>query len=137
MALQFVCHAHQTEEETLRQYRLMEERNFFSQSHLSIRDILKFVNCWVNNTTLKFIRLQLRMSEHTAVDWSSFCREVLLTHYLTRHDKLGGQGVVVEIDESKFGKRKHHRGRRVDGQWVFGGYERGTGRIFMVAVEHR
>jgi hypothetical protein len=29
--------------------------------------------------------------------------------------KLGGPGVIVEI---------------VNGQWVFGGYERGTGRIF-------
>jgi hypothetical protein len=26
----------------------------------------------------------------------------------------------IQIDESKFGKRKHHRGRRVEGVWVFG-----------------
>lgn len=52
-------------------------------------------------------------------------------------EKLGGTGIVVEIDESKFGKRKYHRGHYVEGQWVFGGYERGTGRVFMVAVEER
>ncbi len=51
--------------------------------------------------------------------------------------KLGGPGVIVEIDESKFGKRKYHRGHHVEGQWVFGGYERGTGRTFMVPVEDR
>uniref|UniRef100_A0A915JNK7 ISXO2-like transposase domain-containing protein n=1 Tax=Romanomermis culicivorax TaxID=13658 RepID=A0A915JNK7_ROMCU len=45
--------------------------------------------------------------------------------------------MVVEIDESKFGKRKYHRGHHVDGVWVFGRYERGTGRVFMVPVEDR
>ena len=39
----------------------------------------------------------------------------------------GGEGEVVKIDESKFGKRKYHRGHYVKGQWVFGGTERGTG----------
>jgi hypothetical protein len=44
---------------------------------------------------------------------------------------------VAEIDESKFGKRKYHRGHYVKGQWVFGGVERGTGRTFLVAVHDR
>jgi len=43
----------------------------------------------------------------------------------------------VEIDESKFGKRKYHRGHHIEGAWVFGGYERGSGRIFMLVVENR
>jgi len=43
----------------------------------------------------------------------------------------------VEIDESKFGKRKYHRGHRVEGAWVFGGYERGSGKVFMFVVEDR
>ncbi|KAG1435618.1 hypothetical protein G6F56_013903 [Rhizopus delemar] len=34
---------------------------------------------------------------------------------------LGGPGVDhVQIDESKFGKRKYHRGHRVEGVWVLG-----------------
>jgi len=49
---------------------------------------------------------------------------------------LGGVGEVVEIDESKFGKRKYHRGKRVEGTWVFGGYQRSNGRVFMVPVDH-
>ena len=52
-------------------------------------------------------------------------------------DKLRGPGVIVEIDESKCGKRKYYRVHHVEGQWVFGGYERGTGRTFMVPVEDR
>ena len=38
--------------------------------------------------------------------------------------QVGGQGVIVEIDESKFGKRYYNRGKRVKGNWVFGGIKR-------------
>ena len=50
---------------------------------------------------------------------------------------IGGQDVEVEIDESKFGKRKYNIGRHVEGHWVFGGVERITGECFLVEVEHR
>lgn len=50
---------------------------------------------------------------------------------------VNGHGHTIEIDESKFGRRKHHRGHRVKRQWVFGGYEREKGNCFMVSVENR
>ena len=31
---------------------------------------------------------------------------------------IGGSGIIVEIDESKFGKRKYYRAHHVDGVWV-------------------
>ena len=42
--------------------------------------------------------------------------------------------MVVEIDESKFVKRKYSRGRPVEGQWVFGGICRETSDSFLVAL---
>jgi transposase-like protein len=51
--------------------------------------------------------------------------------------KIGGPNKTVEIDDSKFGKRKYHRGHRVQGQWIFGGVERDTGRAFFVPVMDR
>ena len=47
---------------------------------------------------------------------------------------IGGPGKVVEIDESKFGKTKLHRGRVVNGQWVFGGICRETQEVFLVPL---
>ena len=52
-----------------------------------------------------------------------FCRETCKVTIQRNSEKLGGEGKVVQIDESKVGKRKYHRGHRVEGQWVFGGIE--------------
>ena len=43
------------------------------------------------------------------------------------------------MDESKFGKRKYNRGKRVEGVWVFGGIERDSNppKCFFETVEDR
>ena len=50
---------------------------------------------------------------------------------------IGRPGIEVEIDESKFGRRKYNRGRQVDGHWVFGGIESVSGECFLVEVQQR
>ena len=46
--------------------------------------------------------------------------------------KIGGPNKTVQIDESKFGRRKYHRGHPVKEQCVFGGVERESGKTFLV-----
>ncbi|KCZ80666.1 hypothetical protein H312_01922 [Anncaliia algerae PRA339] len=41
---------------------------------------------------------------------------------------IGGPNLIVEIDESKFGKRKYNKGHRVEGVWVLGLVERSEKR---------
>ncbi|KAJ8651351.1 hypothetical protein O0I10_013142 [Lichtheimia ornata] len=49
-----------------------------------------------------------------------------------------GNRIIVEVDEFKFGKRKSHKGHRVEGVWVVGGVERTPERkIFVTTVEDR
>ncbi|KAG0432444.1 hypothetical protein DMUE_5499 [Dictyocoela muelleri] len=55
----------------------------------------------------------------------------VLTDY-NRNIRLGGLGVVVEIDESKFGNRKYNRGHRVSGSWIVGGVERSARRYIFL-----
>jgi hypothetical protein len=76
-------------------------------------------------------------SDHTVVDWYNFAREVCTQILLQDNEQIGGPGVIVEINESKFVKRKYNRGQRVDGCWVFGGIERDSKKCFFEIVEDR
>ena len=74
---------------------------------------------------------------HTVTDWGMFCRETMLVFLEGCSVKIGGPNKTVEIDESKFGRRKFHKGHPVKGQWVFGGVERESGETFLVSVKDR
>jgi hypothetical protein len=52
-------------------------------------------------------------------------------------EKIGGPNKTVEIDKSKFRKRKYNRGHLVKGQWVFGGVEHESRKKFLVHVPDR
>ena len=77
-------------------------------------------------------------STETVIDWYNYCREVCADRIMKQHARpIGGPGTTVEIDESKFGKMKYHKGRYIEGQWVFGGICRETKACFLVPVERR
>lgn len=92
----------------------------------------------LNPPHVTFLMNELQIGTHTVSDWSNFIREVL-EYWVIRNSptKLGGIDKIVEIDEAKFGKRKYNRGRIVDGEWVFGGLERGSKEVFMELVPDR
>jgi hypothetical protein len=83
------------------------------------------------------LQSEYRISPHTVADWGMFCREVMLVYLECNSSKIGGPNKTVEIDESKFGRRKYHRGHPVKGQWVFGAVERESGQTFLVPVQDR
>ena len=48
---------------------------------------------------------------------------------------IGGPGIIVELDESKFAKRKYNQGHAVvNDDWVFGAVERTPERKCFFAV---
>ena len=75
---------------------------------------------------------ETRLSFETIADWLTYFREICLEIVARETPQvIGGSGKTVEVDESKFGKRKYNRGRLVEGQWVVGGICRETGDIFL------
>jgi hypothetical protein len=82
--------------------------------------------------------MQTGHSSNTITEYMRFFRELVIDMLPDLDQKIGGDGIIVEVDESKFGKRKYYRGKRVKGVWVIGGVEKTEQRkCFLVRVEKR
>ena len=114
-----------------------ENNSFFAESNLLIDEILKFTYWWSQDLNQNQIWTQLGLGASTSVDWDMFCRELCEVVIMNEGQPLGGYGKTVQIDESNIGKRKHHKGHCVEGQWVFGGIEQDSRKSFMFPVEKR
>jgi len=109
----------------------IKEGSWFAGTHLLLEQAVKLTNYWVFELSGDSLSRELRIGgEHTVVDWRNFTWEVCLSVLEEDSEQIGGPGEFVDIDESKFGKMRYHRGRRVEGVWVFGGIERESKRCF-------
>ena len=115
----------------------IREGSWFENANLTIEEVLKFTCWWCQDLSQWQIKQQLGLGSHTAVDWDMFCRELCEVALFKTREMIGGPGKVVQIGESKIGKRKYHRGHVVEGQWVFGGIEEDSRKCFIATVENR
>ncbi|XP_071578824.1 uncharacterized protein [Temnothorax nylanderi] len=112
---------------------------WFENSNLELATICKIIASFLmlRPPRQEDLEEELGISSSTVVDWFSFCREVCAYWADKCSAKLGGPGRTVEIDEAEIGHRKYNRGRLLKGNWIFGGYERESKKIFIVPVEDR
>ena len=62
-------------------------------------------------------RRELELNKRTVIDWYRFCRDIVYYHFENVPEDeamIGGEGTIVEIDESLFSRRKFHKGRIVE-----------------------
>ena len=111
---------------------------FFSQCNLPLNKIMHLAFMWLCKCTTSYAMAYTGHSSHTICTYFIYFRQ-LVSDSLDELDYcIGGEGVEVELDKSKFGKRKYNRGHVVEGVWVLGGVERTSERkVFLVAVPDR
>ena len=98
--------------------------SFFSSSHLSLATVTEIIYCWTHKYPQDVVIHETGCSNRTIIDFYNFLQEVCCVTLEEQFEPIGGPGKIIEIDESKFGKRKYNRDKRADGVWVFGGIER-------------
>lgn len=109
----------------------------FDDRRVPIHIICIFILMFVKSVPLAADLIDEHLSSATLVSLFKLFRAICFNGMMSNPVPIGGPGCTVEIDESKFGKRKYHRGKKVEGQWVFGGYCRESGLVFMLPVEKR
>ena len=116
----------------------IRHNSWLVDSKMTLEHVLELIYLWSQGFTHSEVMHELKLSKRTVTEWFMFCREACIYSIMDKSEPIGGNGVEVEIDESKFGKCKYHRGHRVEGQWVFGGQEKyNKQRIFMIPVNNR
>ena len=116
----------------------IRHESWLVDSKVKLELITELIYLWSQGFTVDEIIHELGLSKKTVIEWSFFFHESCFTVVMDESQMIGGNGIEVEIDESKFGKRKYYRGHTVEGQWVFGGREKyNKKKVFMVPVIDR
>ena len=105
---------------------------------ITLPTVVELMYLWAQGFSVLEIMHELKVSKRTAVKWTLFFHKCCFTKMIEDSEQIGEPGIEVEIDESKFGKRKYYRGHRVEGQWIFGGCEKyNKKKVFMIPVINR
>ena len=76
--------------------------SFFTKSKLRLSQWIIVIYCWVRQYPVTKACEESRASRKAAIDIFQWLREVCSTRLMQQPIKLGGQGKVVQIDESLF-----------------------------------
>jgi transposase-like protein len=114
--------------------RSLYHNSFFSRSKLSCNEVMLIGYLWLGGSCRDEIMRYTGHSPNTVTAYLKYYRELVSSSLNNEDTMIGGEGVVVELDESKFGKRKYNRGHRVEGVWVLGGVERTVERQIFVEI---
>ena len=117
---------------------LVTKYSIFYNSRLENIEILKIIRYWLSKVPLACISELTGLSYSCIKRYINKVRKFIDTNYLPSLGQIGGPNIIVEVDESKFGKRKYHRGHHVEGVWVLGMVERTPDRkIILIPVPDR
>ena len=110
--------------------------SIFYNQNLELNKIMLLSCLWLNKTGVNNAVSLTGFSPNTVVDYFKKFREKIEESLDDYDEIIGGPGVYVQIDECKFGKRKYHRGHRVDGVWIVRGVEiTDEKKVFLVEVK--
>ncbi|EEY70516.1 uncharacterized protein PITG_23305 [Phytophthora infestans T30-4] len=101
----------------------------FNDAKLKLHRAVRILLAWTMRLSQAQAMEMAEASERTVRDCYAYCRGTCSKELLKTELKIGGDGHIVEIDETSLAKkRKYNRGRHYQEYWLFGGVESGAGR---------
>lgn len=110
----------------------------FKGTRLETLQVMRLARCWLNGETHGMATRTTGIHKDAVTVWFMAFRELVSIDMGNNREPIGGEGVIVEVDETLLGRRKYNKGHSVEGAWVIMGIERSEkGRAFGAVVEHR
>lgn len=121
-----------------RKYTSIFKNKLFYILELNVSEILKALKLIVMGASNKLVRAETGIGKSTITKIKKQFKSELHKIFWSKNNQIGGKEIILEADESKFGKRKYHRGHRVEGVWILGIVERSFSRkILYFIVKNR
>lgn len=121
--------------------RSIRSESIFYNSNLSFKKLLEILVRFSKEERISSLRKDITISKPSIINFYRKLRNCCERYFERNPVRLGGPGVVVQIDESLFcHKPKYHRGRASQFQtWVFGLVDTSfrPAKGYMVVVENR
>ncbi|KCZ80672.1 hypothetical protein H312_01928 [Anncaliia algerae PRA339] len=76
------------------------------------------VKLWLNGITTKHLHKCMNISRYTLYKLLKKVAKIVVPKYYSSFIPIGGSDVIIETNESKFGRRKYNKGHRVEGVWA-------------------
>ena len=110
----------------------------FYNAKIPFHKIMLIFNLWLYETKIMKIVEMTKLSLKCIKRFIHLAESIIIADLDEEDELIGGEGIEVQIDESKFGKRKYNRGHQVNGVWILGGVELTEERkLFLKIVEGR
>lgn len=92
-------------------YTTIRKHSFFSLFRTSLSILIKLILYWAIQTPQIVQTKLLQISRNTIISFQQSMRLIAIRALNKDNVVLGGNGMVVEVDESLFIKVKHHKGK--------------------------
>jgi transposase-like protein len=110
----------------------------FENSNLKKELILQILELWMMKASFDLISYILEVDRKSIWRLMKKVADIVVEKYYNTNELIGGENMIIEVDESKFGKRKYHRRHHVDGVWILGMVEKtGSKKIKLMIVDKR
>lgn len=117
----------------------MRKLSFLDEFRFPIEKNIKLIHAFAFEHKINDTMKNLDLDRKTIMNFNRRLREMICFDMDLENLKLGGPGVAIEIDESKFAKVKHGVGKDLkrDLVWVFGMKERFSDKVYFQIVQNR
>ena len=106
----------------------IRDGSFFAKSRMTLQEWLMLLFFWVDDTPVTKAAKHAQVSEHSAIDAYGWFRDVCSQRLINDGPpQLGGNGVIVQIDESSFShkpKVQKHIAIPIDSRKVHSDHQR-------------